>query len=179
MEVGRDLVDAQDAHALLAGIAGQGDGGPGAAGECGDAGQRGKKGFEGDAQEQGTVSDAEGGQGDEVKIENRDCLRLVATGAASPSWRQTVRLEAGRYRFEVMARTAGVAATDDERGKGAGLRVSGLPKRANFIEGDAAWQALSYEFETGGGDVPLVAELRATKGEVWFLRDSFKIVRGK
>ena len=126
-----------------------------------------------------TLQGTEGGQGDEVKIENRDCLRLVATGAASPSWRQTVRLEAGRYRFEAMARTAGVAATDDERGKGAGLRVSGLPKRANFIEGDAAWQALSYEFETGGGDVPLVAELRATKGEVWFLRDSFKIVRGK
>ncbi len=126
-----------------------------------------------------TLQGTEGGQGDEVKIENRDCLRLVATGAASPSWRQTVRLEAGRYRFEAMARTAGVAATDDERGKGAGLRVSGLPKRANVIEGDAAWQALSYEFETGGGDVPLVAELRATKGEVWFLRDSFKIVRGK
>ena len=126
-----------------------------------------------------TFQGTEGGQGDEVKIENRDCLRLVATGAASPSWRQTVRLEAGRYRFEVMARTAGVAATDDERGKGAGLRVSGLPKRANFIEGDASWQALSYEFETGGGDVPLVAELRATKGEVWFLRDSFRIVRGK
>jgi hypothetical protein len=78
-----------------------------------------------------------------------------------------------------MARTQGVAATDDERGKGAGLRVSGLQKRANSVEGDSAWQVLSYEFETGGGDVVLVAELRATRGEVWFVRDSFKIVRGK
>jgi hypothetical protein len=122
---------------------------------------------------------ADAGQGNEVKIENRDCLRLAVTGAASPSWRQTVQLEAGRYRFEAMARTQGVAATDDERGKGAGLRVSGLQKRANSVVGDSAWQVLSYEFETGGGDVVLVAELRATRGEVWFVRDSFKIVRGK
>ena len=126
-----------------------------------------------------TFQGTEGGQGDEVKIENRDCLRLVATGAAAPSWRQTVQLEAGKYRFEAVARTQAVAATDDEKGKGAGLRVSGLQKRANAMEGDAAWQTLSYEFETGGGVVPLVAELRASKGEVWFLRDSFKIIRGK
>jgi spore coat protein H len=126
-----------------------------------------------------TFQGTEGGQGDEVKIENRDCLRLVATGTAAPSWRQTVQLEAGKYRFEAVARTQGVAATDDEKGKGAGLRVSGLQKRANAMEGDTAWQTLSYEFETGGGDVPLVAELRASKGEVWFLRDSFKIIRGK
>lgn len=121
----------------------------------------------------------EGGQGDEVKLENRDCLHLVVTGAATPSWRQTVQLEAGQYRFEVMARTRGVAATDDDKGKGAGLRVSGLAKRANALEGDTAWQKVSYEFETGGGEVPLVAELRAAKGEVWFLRDTFQIIRGK
>ena len=125
------------------------------------------------------LQNTDGGQGDEVKIEGRDCLHLAATGAATPSWRLTVQLEAGRYRFEAVARTRGVAATDDEKGKGAGLRVSGLEKRANALEGDAGWQTLSYEFETGGGDVPLVAELRATKGEVWFVRDSLQIIRGK
>ena len=125
------------------------------------------------------LQNTERGQGDEVKIEGRDCLHLAVTGPASPSWRQTVQLAAGRYRFEAFARTRGVAATDDEKGRGAGLRVSGLQKRAGTLEGDAAWQTVSYEFETGGGDTPLVAELRATKGEVWFARDSFQIIRGK
>ncbi len=125
------------------------------------------------------LQNSEGGQGDEVKVEGRDCLHLTASGAATPSWRQTVQLEAGRYRFEALARTRGVAATDDEKGKGAGLRVSGQQKRANALEGDTAWQTVSYEFETGGGDTALVAELRATKGEVWFQRDSFQIIRGK
>ena len=121
----------------------------------------------------------DGGRGDEVKLENHECLHIVATTAGAPSYRLTTQLEAGRYRLEAMARTRGVVPTDDEKGKGAGLRVSGLAKRENGLEGDSPWRTVVYEFETGGGDVPLVAELRATKGEVWFIRDSFQIIRGK
>jgi hypothetical protein len=121
----------------------------------------------------------DGGRGDEVKLENHECLHIVATTAGAPSYRLTTQLEAGRYRLEAMARTRGVVPTDDEKGKGAGLRVSGLAKRENGLEGDSPWRTVVYEFETGGGDVPLVAELRATKGEVWFVRDSFQIIRGK
>ena len=121
----------------------------------------------------------DGGRGDEVKLENHECLHIVATTAGAPSYRLTTQLEAGRYRLEALARTRGVVPTDDEKGKGAGLRVSGLAKRENGLEGDSPWRTVVYEFETGGGDVPLVAELRATKGEVWFIRDSFQIIRGK
>jgi len=120
-----------------------------------------------------------GGQGDEMKLEGRDCLHLLTPAAASPSWRLIVHLDAGKYRFEALARTRGVAPVEDEKGRGAGLRISGSPKRANALEGDSAWKPVSYEFETPGGDIPLVVELRAMKGEVWFARDSLQIVKAK
>ena len=121
----------------------------------------------------------DGGRGDEVKLDNHECLHIVATTAGAPSYRLTTQLEAGHYRLEASVRTRGVVPAEDEKGKGAGLRVSGLGKRENGLEGDSPWRTVVYEFETGGGDVPLVAELRATKGEAWFIRDSFQIIRGK
>jgi len=120
-----------------------------------------------------------GGQGDQVKLEGRDCLHLTVPEGGSPSWRAVLNLAAGKYRFEALARTSGVVAVDDEKGKGAGLRISGGVKRVNSVEGDSAWTPLSYEFESPGGDIPLVAELRAAKGEVWFALDTIRIVRGR
>ena len=41
----------------------------------------------------------------------------------------------------------------------------------------AAAKAVSYEFDAAGGEVVLVAELRATKGEAVFALDSLRLVR--
>jgi hypothetical protein len=90
-------------------------------------------------------------------------------------------LEAGRYRFEARARAKAIEAVDDEKGRGAGLRISGSQeKRHNALAGNADWTNLGYEFDVDEPrEVILVAELRAHKGEAWFARDSFRLVRLK
>lgn len=102
--------------------------------------------------------------------EGADALRISAKGAATASWRITLPLDAGKYRFEASAQSRGVAAIEDDKGRGAGLRISGATeKRANALAGDSAWKPLAYEFEVDGPrEVTLVAELRATKGDAWF-----------
>lgn len=120
-----------------------------------------------------------GGRGDEMKFEGHDCLHLVVTESSAPSWRTTIQLPPGKYRLEALVRTRGAVATDDDRGRGAGVRISGGTKRANSAEGETAWKPVVYEFDAPGGDVVLVAELRATKGEAWFAVDSLRLVRGK
>ena len=97
-------------------------------------------------------------------------LRITAKGEATASWRISLPLDAGRYRFEASARTQGVVAADDDKGRGAGLRISGAKeKRTNSLIGDAKLTPLSYEITVDEAhEVTLVAELRATKGDVWF-----------
>ena len=92
---------------------------------------------------------------------------------------QTI-LEAGRYRLEGKVASAGVVGVKDPAGEGAGLRISGgVRDGQNAAVGSASWQPLGYTFETPGGEIVLVAELRATKGEVWFARDSLRLVKAK
>lgn len=127
-----------------------------------------------------------GGQGDEVRMDGRYCLHLVATEKSTPSWRLKLQLEPGRYRVGALGGVRGVDATEDEIGRGAGLRISGAPKRANVWEGDGGFnpgvpggQSMSYEFVTPGGEVELIFELRATKGEAWLARETIGLTRGE
>ena len=60
---------------------------------------------------------------------------------------------------------------------GAGLGISG-GQRTNKLIGSAGWATLEHVIEIADTDeVVLVAELRASKGEVWFDADSFKIAK--
>ena len=97
-------------------------------------------------------------------------LSIAASSEATASWRISLPLDAGRYRFEASARTQGVVAADDDKGRSAGLRISGAKeKRTNSLIGDAKLTPLSYEFTVDEArEVTLVAELRATKGDAWF-----------
>ena len=91
-------------------------------------------------------------------------------------------LEAGRYRFEAMAKASGVApVSDPQKGEGAGIRISGSNEpRPNKLVGNTEWQKISYEFDAFPGiETVLVCELRASKGEVWFDTDSLKLVKLK
>jgi len=115
---------------------------------------------------------------DERDVDGRKCLHLHATGATTASWRKSVELENGSYRFEARLRTRGVMAEEDNSGKGAGLRISGSSRNGrNAVAGDSGWQSIGYDFESDGGNVVLVAELRAAAGEVWFDRGSFRLIR--
>ena len=115
---------------------------------------------------------------DEKSVEGRECLRIRAAGDTTASYRKSVNLEAGRYRFEARTRTRGVEPGDDESGEAAGVRISGAKRHGqNAARGDTAWQTLGFDFETDGGSVILVAELRAKAGEVWFDKSSLRLVR--
>jgi hypothetical protein len=110
---------------------------------------------------------------------NRSVLKILVNHHSTASWRATLRVKAGRYRFEGKARGFGIQAVRDDRGEGAGLRVSGFTQpRANKLTGDAAWTALAYEFEVKETEreITCVAELRAAKGQVLFDLESLRLV---
>ncbi len=82
------------------------------------------------------------------------------------SWRKTVLLVHGSYRFVAQVRVNDVVPRlNDDRGVGAGLRVSGL-NRDNTLVSSSDWSEVSYDFNVTEEQqsVQLVAELRATKG---------------
>jgi spore coat protein H len=112
--------------------------------------------------------------------DGKPALRIEATARTTASWRTRLVLGGGRYRFEGLARTSEIVATKDERGEGAGLRISGsLQPRPNRLTGSSPWQTLTYEFEVSppGDEVELVCELRATRGQVWFDAKSLRLVK--
>ena len=71
-----------------------------------------------------------------------------------------------------------VAAVDDEKGIGAGLRISGA-NRTNTLSGNSKWQPLEFKFtiEEETREVELVAELRTTRGQAWFDVESLRLSR--
>lgn len=70
--------------------------------------------------------------------DGRAMLRITTAMISATSWRAAVQLEAGHYRFEGLARTAGVVPViTPTKGAGAGLRISGsLAERTNKMSGD-------------------------------------------
>jgi hypothetical protein len=115
---------------------------------------------------------------DEAQQEGRPIFRIKAGGETNASWRKSLALDPGKYRFEARVRTIGVEALPASSGEGAGVRISGTTRTSsNAAKGDAPWQTLGFQFDAPGGPVVLVAELRARKGEVWFDKESFQIVR--
>ena len=128
----------------------------------------------------GWSQEGTGAQLDEIAKDGQACLHIRTEAATVASWRQTLHLDAGRYRLEAKVATANVVGVKDASGEGAGLRISGgVREGQNAAVGSASWQPVGYTFETPGGDIVLVAELRASKGEVWFARDSLRLVKSK
>jgi len=122
--------------------------------------------------------EGENAEHEEVQFDGRKCLFLRAEGDTTASWRKAVELESGAYRFEARVRTRGVAAREDESGKGVGLRISGSSRTGgNAVVGTAGWQTVSFDFQSDGGNVVLVAELRAEAGQAWFDVGSMRLIR--
>lgn len=128
-------------------------------------------------------------------------LVVTATTNTTASWRSSVKLAPGRYRFEGRARGAGIEPlvrkpaanqpanakpTEEKKGVGAGLRISSAGKsqekqkaRENQIVGNTEWTPLAFDFEVTPEkeDVELVCELRAVRGMVWFDVASLRVVK--
>ncbi len=100
------------------------------------------------------------------------------SGHCVASWRRRVLLEKGTYTFHASIQTKDIAAIEDEKGSAAGLRISGA-SRTNTLDGTSEWKPLEFEFtiEEETRDVELVAELRTTRGQAWFDRESLHLSR--
>lgn len=92
------------------------------------------------------------------------------------SWRRKVLLPQGHYLFQARAKTGRVVPLEDEKGSGVGLRVSGA-NRSQKLSGTSDWKPLEFEFEVleDVREVELVAEIRATAGQVWFDMQSMRL----
>jgi len=113
---------------------------------------------------------------DAAVVDGKPCFHIRADGESSGSWRKSISLTAGKYKLVARIRTSGVVASQSTSGEGAGIRISGGTRTGqNTAAGDTAWKDAVFQFDAPGGDVMLVAELRATKGEAWFDRDSFRL----
>jgi spore coat protein CotH len=112
----------------------------------------------------------------EKSPEGQDLLYLAVNGNTICSWRSRTMLEEGVYRFEGKVRTKNVK-TGSEPG-GAGLRISGkavVPE----LSGTQDWQKFGFPFRVpeGGGEIEVICELRATRGEAWFDTSTLRVVR--
>lgn len=120
---------------------------------------------------------------DRVVHDGRQTLHVLTTNKTTntaASWRANVLLHAGNYRFEAMAKGAGIVSVlNTNKGEGAGIRHSGIStNRLNKLVGDTGWEKLEYDLRVKEErEVELIAELRAKAGEVWFDADSFKLVK--
>lgn len=127
------------------------------------------------------VSESGDAKHDEVVLPEERRAYLIESGPNGrciASWRRKVLLAAGRYEFRALAKAEDVQTFDDDRGVGAGLRISG-GKRNNKLIDTADWTKLQFEFTVTeeSREVELVAELRATKGRVWLDAKSLELVR--
>lgn len=112
--------------------------------------------------------------------EGRKAFQVVAASPGSAgSWRTRLKLPAGRYALEGRAKAKDIEPAKNDKGEGAGLRIAGnVQPRTNKLSGSGDWTSLSYDFNlANGGEVELVAELRANKGTVWFDPESLKLVK--
>lgn len=95
------------------------------------------------------------------------------------SCRASVLLPPGKYKLVGRAQSNDLQPTETGSGKGAGLRISG-GQRTNQLSGTTDWTALEFPFDVDSlKRVELVAELRATKGQVTFDASSLKVVKTK
>ena len=105
-------------------------------------------------------------------------IKIVRTGPTVASWRAKVLLEPGGYRLTTRAQSNEIAPVRDSKGEGAGIRISGTQQpRGNKVVGTSPWKDLAFDFTAPGGEIELVCELRATRGEVIFAVPSLKLSR--
>ena len=119
------------------------------------------------------------GNMDQPKFDGLEALHISTRAESLASWRTTVLLPRGRYRFEDRVRVAGVEPLPLGTHSGARLRVSGSARETAALTGDSAWQNLTADFEVGQplAKVELICELRARAGEVWFDLPALRVLR--
>jgi hypothetical protein len=105
-------------------------------------------------------------------------LRIMGAPGTSSSWRSTVRLNEGRYRFQGKAKAIGVVPLPFGKNHGVSLRVTGTDRRSSSLAGTAGWETLEVEFDVMApeSEIGLACELRARAGEALFDKSSLVII---
>jgi len=118
-----------------------------------------------------------GGRMDET-IDGRSALHIIAGPVTSASWRTSARLRRGRYRFEALGKIVAVKPLPFGKNQGAGLRIGDRMRQPFNFTGDSSWKRLDLEFQvdTDEEDVEFVCEFRASSGQVWFDKDSLRLI---
>jgi hypothetical protein len=132
----------------------------------------------GEADISGWNSKVETGLAHFAKESDALTIKVVQKGHTIASWRAKVLLEPGAYRLIARAQSTDLAALNDGKGEGAGIRISGTQQpRKNKVLSTSPAKDLTFDFTAPGGEVELICELRATGGEVVFERSSLKLLR--
>lgn len=105
-------------------------------------------------------------------------LLIQSPGPVSSSWRTTVLLEPGRYRFQGRLRVEGVERRKFSARNGAGLRVVGEDGGSSPLFTQVSdWQSTFVDFEVQQSRrVELACELAAARGKAWFELPSLELV---
>ena len=122
----------------------------------------------------------DGGKLDKASADGKACLHVQAGPKTSASWRTTVWLTPGRYRFEARARSVGVKGLPFGRTSGVFLSVPGRNgSNVAPLTGDHDWTPLRVEFDLAKEEqeIELLCSLRARAGEAWFDLESLRLVR--
>jgi hypothetical protein len=120
-----------------------------------------------------------GATGDGQSADHKNVLRIAAGAKTSASWRTTVRLKTGRYRFQGQVSVKEVNSLPFGNSHGASLRVAGKPQRSEELTKTSAWKELKIEFEVRAPEevVVLICQLRAATGEACFDKATLSLVR--
>lgn len=105
-------------------------------------------------------------------------IQTGKSGVCVASWRKTVFLAKGRYRFSAILTTKDVADLDDSPNNSAGLRISGVDRQEKFT-GSIVRKPVDFTFEIGDDpqNIELILELKAKKGQVSFPLENLKLAR--
>ncbi|HKS36821.1 MAG TPA: CotH kinase family protein [Verrucomicrobiae bacterium] len=116
---------------------------------------------------------------DDQRPDSRGVLRIVAGARTSASWRTTVKLKQGRYRFQGRVRVIGATSLPFGNSHGASLRVAGKTQRSPELVDTSDWEELQTGFEVRAAEeeIVLICQLRANSGEAWFDKASLSLVR--
>lgn len=121
---------------------------------------------------EGAMREVKGANGDEA-------LHIQAGPRTTASWRTSVRLPPGRYRFEGRVRTDKIRRLAFGDSQGAALRLwSPASVRSPAAPLDSEGHDLRLEFELAReANVYLGCEVRASAGEAWFEKKSLRVIR--
>jgi len=119
------------------------------------------------------------GSMDQTNLGGLATLHISASAECMASWRTTIMIPRGRYRFEDRVRVVGVEPLPFGAHQGARLRVGGKAGETVSLTGNSDWRDLGADFEVGQPmeKVELICELRARAGEVWFNQPAMRVLR--